>query len=211
MKYRTTSILAKEDLGASGTKTINLNVKDMISRIDMIWKTTIVTVSAMTAPHVDCLSKIELVDGSDVLFSLTGEEAQALNYYDRSDTPSDDLSLTVGDIDTSVISLDFGRFLYDTDLALDPSKFRNLQLKVTWDEDASNASVVVNSLQVNAHVFDEKKITPRGFLMSKEFYSYTPSANNWEYVDLPTDYVIRKVMLRSKSTIGNMLIYQQIM
>lgn len=200
MKYRVATILATKDLGASGTETIDINLQDPISRIDLIWKTKVATVSVMTAPHIDCLSKIELVDGSDVLFSMTGEEAQALNYYDRADVPTDDLSLTVNDYDTSVVSLDFGRFLFDPELALDPSKFRNLQLKVTWDEDAANGSVVVNSLTVNGHVFDERKVSPRGFLMSKEFYSYTPSASNWEYIDLPTDYIIRKLMIRSKST-----------
>ena len=198
--YRITSILASEDLGASGTKTIDVNLTDIISRIDLIWKATVNTVSVMTAPLIDCLSKIELVDGSDVLVSVSGEELQALNYYDRNDEPLEQLSLTASDEVTSIVSIDFGRYLYDPELALDPSKFRNLQLKVTWDEDAFNSGVTANSLSVNAHVFDKKSVTPRGFLMVKEIYSYTPAANGYEYIDLPTDYAIRKLLFRSKST-----------
>ena len=198
--YRITSVLAPKDLGASGTEVIDVNLKDIISTFDFIWKTTNVTVSVMLAPHMRCISKVELVDGSDVLHSLSGEEMQALNYYDTKRTPQDELSLTVGGIFTSKFSINFGRYLYDTMLALDPNKFRNLQLKVTWDEDAANTSVVVNELTVTAHVFDEKKVSPRGFLMAKEVFSYTPVASGFEYVDLPTDYPYRKLVLKSDST-----------
>ena len=155
---------------------------------------------ALPISHIDCLSKIELVDGSDVLESLSGEELQAINYYDSQHQGQEELSLTATDVNTSVVSLDFGRYLYDTDLALDPRKFRNLQLKVTWDEDASNTSVVSNSLEIYADVFDKKTATPRGFLMNKEIYSYTPASSAFEYIDLPTDYTIRKLLIRSKST-----------
>lgn len=203
MKYRTTAIQSAKDLGPSGTDVFDIDIKDPISRIDFIWKTTIVTVSVMTDTHLKCISKIELVDGSDVLCSLDAEQLQAINYYDRNENPQDELSLTVGDINTSVFSIDFGRFLYDPDLALDPTKFKNLQLKVTWDEDASNGSVVVNSMEILARTFDEKSVTPRGFLMMKEIKTYTPVANTTEYTDMPTDYTYRKMLLQVNSTDKN--------
>jgi len=198
-KKRLATILAPMDLGSAGTKTIDINIKDTISRITMIWKATVATVSVMTAPVLRALSKIELVDGSDVLFSLSGEEAQALNYYDRKVMPYNSLSLTVGGFQTAEVSIDFGRYLYDPILALDPSKFSNLQLKITWDEDAANASVVTNSFQVYAYIFEDEKLEPTGFLQAKEQYQYSMAASAHEYIDLPTDYPLRQLLLRAYS------------
>ncbi|GAJ15282.1 unnamed protein product, partial [marine sediment metagenome] len=93
--------------------------------------------------------------------------------------------------------IDFGRYLYDPELALDPKKFRNLQLKITHDEVAFMATTGINYCEVLASVFDEKVITPVGFLMSKEHYAYTPTANDaFQYIDLPTDYPIRQMLIR---------------
>lgn len=200
MNYRKTTILAEEDLGAAGTKTIDINVKDIMSRINFIWRAKVVTVSVMTAPSLDAISKVELVDGSDVLFSLSGVEAQSLNYQNRKLMPYNALSLTVDDYLTNAFSIDFGRFLNDPKLALDPSKFTNLQLKITWDEDAANGSVVVNSLEINADVFDGKAVSPSGFLSAKRFYEYAMAASGHKYVDIPTDRTLRQIMIRGLST-----------
>jgi len=52
----------------------------------------------------------------------------------------------------------------------------------------------VADLSVYAHVFDEKIIEPRGFMLSKELASFLPVANAWTYWDLPTDHPIRSIM-----------------
>ena len=202
-KYRTTSLLASKDLGASGTEVIDINVKDVISRINLHWQTKIVTVSVELAALVEPIEKVELVDGSDVLHSLTGEEMYALNYYDRLTHADYEASLTVSDFSKVVLSIDFGRWLWDTAYALDPGRFRNLQLKITFNEDLANTSVVENELIVEALIFDEKKVTPRGFLMSKEIFTYTPVASGSEFIDLPTDHTIRKLLIQSDSTDKN--------
>jgi hypothetical protein len=200
MNYREVEILAPKDLGAAGTEVIDINLIDPISSIELIWQTTVATVAVMTAPHVACLTKIELVDGSDVLFSLSGEEAQALAFYGNGYMPLNQISLVIGEYMKSVIPIMFGRKLFDRDLALLPTKFKNLQLKITWDEDAANASVLENQLTVRGWAFDQRAVTPKGFLMSKEIKSYTPVANTYEYTDMPVDYPYRFLMIRSKST-----------
>lgn len=131
---------------------------------------------------------------------MSGAQAQALNYYDSKIMPYNHISLTVGEYFQAVMRLDFGRFLYDPDYALVPSKFSNLQLKITWDEDACNGSVVVNSLSIYAHVDDAPAKQPIGYLMSKEHYQYAMAASSHKYIDLPTDYNIRKMLLRGLST-----------
>jgi len=200
MNYREVEILAPEDLGTTGTKVIDINVIDPISSIELIWQTTVVTAALMTAPHVACISKIEIIDGSDVLTSLSGEEAQALAFYHTRKMPLNQISVKATEYMRSVIPIYFGRKLFDKQLALDPKRYKNPQIRVTWDEDAANANVVANELTIRGWCFDQKSISPQGFLMAKEIKSYTPVANGFQYTDLPLDYPIRMLMLQSKST-----------
>lgn len=196
MNYRLAKILSPEDLGAAGTKVIDINVKDIISRIDIIFRTKNAATSFTDHPAAN-VTKIEMVDGSDVLFSLTGREAQALNFYDRGQPADNHMTGSNGEWMRAVFGLDFGKYLHDPDLAFDPTKFTNPQLKITWDQDVASAGADDNYMTVLAHLFDELKPSPTGFLMSKQIYSYTPAANAYEYIDLPTDHPVRKLLVGS--------------
>lgn len=196
MKYRLAEILAPEDLGVSGTKIIDITTGDIISRIEVIFRTKNGDTGFDDHPAAN-IEKVELIDGSDVLFSLSGMEIQALNFYDRGLPADNHMTGSNGEYMRACFGLDFGRRLYDPDLAFDPTKFNNPQLKITWNEALANTACTDNFMFVVAHMFDELKPTPAGFLMSKEVYTYTPGANAYERVDLPTDYPIRKLLLGS--------------
>lgn len=200
MNYREVEILAPTDLGAAGTKIVDIDLADPLSTIELIWRTTVVTVSDMLDTHCACISKIELVDGSDVLVSLSAEEAQALAFYTQGVMPLNNITVVATDIMESVIPIHFGRYLFDPELAFEPRKYTNPQLKITYNEDAANTSVVVNEMTVRGWAFDQKSISPRGFLMSKSIKSYTPAASTYEYTDMPTDHPYRLMMIRSQST-----------
>jgi hypothetical protein len=142
------------------------------------------------------ISNIELIDGSDVLYSLSGKEAQALDYYQTGRMPFN----AITDIDNNdaimVFNLNFGRWLYDELLALDPSKFRNPQLKITHNYRAYDSAVDTARMEIRAYLFDEKVPTPEGFLMSKEHYQFsTGAADTFEYVDMPVDHITRRYMI----------------
>jgi len=196
MNYRTAKVLAAQDLGAAGTKTIDINLKDIVSRLTLIWK-PVKSKEGMDAPLYQDIPKIELVDGSDVLFSMDGGEAQALNIYDRKCPTMLDGMIINALAALSIYGIDFGRKLYDPELALDPTKFRNLQLKVTWDENVADTGCEENTLEVIAECFDEKVVSPVGFLMSKEHWSGAKPLSGYEYIDLPTDFPIRKMLLKA--------------
>jgi len=197
MNYRYATVLAEKTLGAAGTETIDIDVKDPISRLDIGWRPTLAD-TAMAAALAAGISKIELVDGSDVLHSLNGRENQALCIYDRRVPTMNHAELINGADAYATMGIDFGRYLWDRELAFDPSKFRNPQLKITHDRTAIGASTSTHKLEVFAHCFDERAISPIGFLMAKEHYSYTPTANDaYETIDLPTDHPIRQLILRN--------------
>lgn len=198
MNYRLASILPSEAANSAGTKTIDINVADPISRF-VIQIKGMNSADAPVAHPAKMISKIELVDGSDVLFSLSGVEAQALNYYDEGRMPHTVLNYLNDVYSIATFHIDFGRFLYDPVLAFDPKKFTNPQLKITHDLTKGGSTPDAALLSVYAHLFDEKSVSPTGFLMSKEQYGYTLVSSAKEHIDLATDHPYRKLMLQSMS------------
>lgn len=196
MNYRAVVVHPLESIDAAGTKTIDIRGLDIISRI-MIKYELYKSKHDMDAHAALDVTKIELVDGSDVLFSLTGAEVQALNIYDRKCGSMCKGQHMASCYDETWYGLDFGRFLFDPELALDPARFRNLQLKITYVLTTADTGASAARLEVFSDVFDEKVVSPVGFLMSKEHYSYTCGADgSYEYIELPTDYPIRKMLVR---------------
>jgi len=200
MKYRTVAIIPTQTLTGAQTLTIPINLKDIISRLTIFWSVTKVKVGMSSYPHRD-IQKIELVDGSDVLFSMDGGQAAALNIYNRkAHTYWCGVSINGNPIQ-SWYSIDFGRWLFDEMLALDPSRFLNLQLKVTVDPAVCEVGCASGDISLYADVFDEQVPTPSGFLMSKEhFSSITPDTNAYTYIDLPTDFPIRHMLIQGYRT-----------
>ena len=193
MNYRLATILAREAVGEDKTRVIDIDIKDAISQMQVVYECTNGGQAYGDGHPVRCITKIEIIDGSEVLFSLSGAEAQAADYYhNKRETPSIVL-YTSGMNSEQIMNINFGRFLYDTELALDPGKFTNLQLKITIDVNAGGSLSAGGFLTVLAHIFDEKTPAPSGFLMHKEIKSYTLAASTHEYTDLPTDYLYRKL------------------
>lgn len=196
-KYRTTEIFPWTSLGTSGTEIIDIRVKDPITALRFYCRFT-ATTGERIAPDLDVMSKIEIVDGSDVLFSLSGTELAAHHFYEGGNF----LYITAGNLLNDgarfALQINFGRFFRDPLLALDPSRHRNPQLRVTWNVATPQALGSAFQMQVIAEVFDEKIISPIGFLRTTEFKSYSPGATSYEYTDLPTDLVIRKLYLQTK-------------
>lgn len=157
MNYRTATIQSPTDLGPSGTQTIDINVKDVISRLIITFSRTKSKHSMDAEPWRD-ITKIELVDGSDVLHSMNGGENQALCMYDRRAPCMNHGQHLSACSEYDVFGIDFGRYLYDPSLAFDPKRFANPQLKISWNEAISDTGVTANALAVYAECFDEKEI-----------------------------------------------------
>lgn len=199
MNYRTTELIAETDVGTAGTKTLDITLSDVISRIQVKFATrNPAGALTITETEVANLPKVELVDGSDVLFSLSGMLAQAMDFFDTlkpnqsngSFVPSWDL--------VCMVNMNFGRYLWDPELALDPKRFNNPQLKIQHSEAAAVTNTVDNKLTVLADVFDEKAVSPLGFLMNKELKAYNGVANAWEETDLPVDFPHRKLIIQAR-------------
>lgn len=187
--------MAEGDLGALGTKIIDDFGVDPISRLSVIFRP--VGGSNTPAAHpAASVSKIELIDGSDVLFSLTGYQTQASNILRAPKPHPQVIHFFTGGTPLTPFHMDFGRYLWDNQLAWDPKKFVNPQLKITWDQTMWDGGCGSHGFSVHAHVFDEKAISPIGFLMNKEIKSYVPTSDGYEYTELPLDHPHRALFIQ---------------
>ena len=199
MNYRLATILAREAVSADKTKVMSINLANPISQFHIVYESTNVG-SIITAGHVaKCITKIELVDGSDPLFSLTGKQCQALDFYHQQKEPAN-LNVYLNGMNCEqVFNYNFGRYLWDPLYAFDPAKFVNPQLKITIDLGAGGMVSVAGFISVFANIFDQKEISPTGFLSAKEVVDYSMASASHEYVDLPTDFPVRKLLIRSQT------------
>ena len=124
MNYRKAIMLTAEACTAAATKIIEFKGKEIISRIRIQLKLTN-NGSTPTAHPAEAITKIEIVDGSDVLWSLTGKECQALNFYSTGKPAFDIIDYINDEYCVPMMNINFGRWLWDEDLAFDPTRFNN--------------------------------------------------------------------------------------
>lgn len=199
MNYRLATLLGKKSYTADFTEPIDIKLVDPISQIVLLYKSQAGDYSPGTSTYampIAAITKVEIVDGSDVLFSLSGAEAQGIDFYHNKRETLGETRFMGDGWSQCVVNINFGRFLYDPVLAFDPRKFVNPQLKVTVDISAGACDSDNARLTVMAHVFHDKQISPVGFLMQKEIKSYSIAADH-EYTDLPLDYPIRKLFMKA--------------
>ena len=196
MNYRTATLLAEVNFTTAQTTTIPITVRDVISRIVIAWRVTRSGEGMQSYPHSD-ISKIELIDGSDKLHSLSGGENQAVCIYDRKGKTMNHGQHLASNSEYSTYGIDFGRYLYDPVFALDPTRFDNLQLQITHNHAVSSSAASSGNLEVWAHLFDEKVVSPGAFFMTKQIKDFTISAAGvFEPTKMPTDYPYRGLFIQ---------------
>lgn len=196
MKYRTSNLLDAESINTAATKSIDIDTTDVISRICIEAKVTNAS-STPTAHPAKVITKIEVVDGSDVLYSLSGIEAQATDFYDEGHLPFGIVEYESAVQCKQWYHVNFGRYLWDNELGLDPNRYKNLQLKITHSRGAGGSAPTTGDMSVWTRQFDEKKVNPSGFLMTKEHYAYSLTSSAVEQIDMPLDYPIRRLQVHS--------------
>jgi hypothetical protein len=148
------------------------------------------------------IQAIELLDGANVLFSLTGVQAAALEAYRRDSMPTMNITEFPNDPATFIFEYQFGRWQGDLIYALDPSKFSNLQLRVTWNLATIRAvgatGYVTGSMRYTciANVM-EGAPAPQAMLAAKQHYQFITAAAGTTFIDVPTDRRIKAVYVRS--------------
>ena len=149
----------------------------------------------------ECISAIEVIDGADVVFSLDGKEAYALACHAMKRMPLCMFDEVWDEAQTAMIPIMFGRYLGDSELAFDPTKYSNPQVRVKWNLATVRAvgatGYLTNSLQLS--IIADLMIgvsAPAALLSGKQVYTYTTAAGGTEYVEMPRDEPWRMMLLR---------------
>jgi len=201
MFYRQTYLADNMGLADSGTRTFDINVTDPITALWVKFQATNGGTSNRGNTLPPCISAIEVIDGADVLYSMDGAEAMALACYQLGKMPRQEVSENPDDPVTFTVPIMFGRMFGDPEYAFDPAKFVNPQIRISWNLATVRAvgatGFLTGTLQVSivAHIM-EGAGAPSHLLMPKEVYTWTSVAAGTEYIDLPTDYPYRGMLLR---------------
>jgi len=192
--YREVELLARKTLGDSGTETIDINVDEPITEMTVRCYVKNDGAVADEVPPESIVSKIEIVDGGTVYYSVNGREASAVGWYDKLRWPAAWYSAMANEGSRVEWPLQFGRYLGDPEYALAPTRLLNPQVKFTWAKNALHLSGSV-TLDVNAKTM-QGVAPPSKMLATKVIRSWTTAAAGIEEVDLPTDYPFRRLYFR---------------
>lgn len=208
MKYRNVELYYQQALDDVGTKIIDLKTTDPITALRLNFYGTNGASFCKDNRINDVITKIEIVDGSDQLLSLTLKEAQALQFRRTGKMPfMRPGELSSGSQEESTL-ITFGRYLWDPEYYLDLKKFRNPQLKITTNIAAIAAAGVeaflTGSLKVTIDllVIEEGAEAAKGFMMAKNVRSFTSGTSGDEPTDMPRDYPYAGLLIRA-FTAGN--------
>lgn len=203
MRTRDAVIEYQKTLDDSGTLTKNMNLVDPVSALYLEFEATNGTTSNEDNFISDVVTKVEIVDGSDVLYSLSQAQLEALYFYKTGKAPVLFPSEWGSGSQRHGVYLLFGRHLWDTEYGMDFTRFKNPQLKIT-----SNLGAIRTVSATTAFATGTLKGTIvakcmedvgrfNKYLMAKEIESFTSAASGEKRSELPTDYVYRLLMLRA--------------
>lgn len=182
------------ETGQSGTATYDLPERGFIPEIVVrAYRTTGSNTNGPLPVH-HIIRKIEIVDGSKVIQSLTGEQIKGLMWYrgsgfsvstvkDTANTESyDDFVLTLGGVfDGKRYAPDFGRF-------------SNPQIKITWDASLTSVKGVsydaisdpgMKFTVLAKVVRDGGALYTHGYVKSSQIYTWTQAANKVTDIEIP--------------------------
>jgi len=202
MKTRDAVLLYQNTETDTETEILDLDVVNPISELNMEVECTNGATSNEDNFISDIVTKVELVDGSEVLESLNMSQLEALHFYHTGITPTLFPSEWAGGIQRHNASIYFGRYLWDRDYAFNAPSFKNPQLKVTFNKAAIRAASATGfatgdniKLTVVAKIMEDVP-APGKFFMQKQINSFTSVASGDTRIELPTDYSYRMAMLR---------------
>jgi len=202
MLRRLTYLENRKVLADSGEVTTEITLRDPITALWVELRATNGSTYNLANLLAACIDAVEVIDGSDVIYSLDGYEALAIAMYKLKYMPYQLIVETEGLTQNCFFPILFGRELGDQAYAFDPTRFKNPQVRFKWNlanvraVGATGFSSGSATLTIMADVM-ESAPSPTNIFMTKEHYSFTTAGSGVEYVDLPTDYKMKALYIRS--------------
>lgn len=199
-------------LGAtSGTKTIDLPKTALLSQVLLRFTATNGANRNMDNHIFDKVSKIEvIVNGSEVVKSLSGVQAQALAFFNSKHIPARRIIEAETHYQWEEFPIYFGRYPGDLEYGLDTSRVVNPQLKITWDTTGAGADATSIFSITTFPVIDvmvEQLVEPdgisftKGYIKAHQIVLWSPTSNSEEKrVELPVGNKYKAIYVRCVST-----------
>ena len=203
LRLREDYILDGHALPDAGSHPEPINIVDPIMDLYFKFACTNGSESNIRNYIFDILNEIEVIDGSDVLFSLKPREILAMNAYHYKESMHWGINELPNAVQECVFKIPFGLDRYDPTIAFDPTKFKNPQIRFSWDLSNRRAkspttAFVTDTLAVDivATIAEKFPVRPAGFLMHKHIQEWTTvGGGNVHRVEMPVDYAHRTVFL----------------
>lgn len=202
MRFRDYLQESRIDIGTSGTKTYNLDYDDPITQLDLYFEATNDAAGNTKNPFEVGISKIEIVDGGEVLWDLPGEVALAAYCHDNEGMPYTEVEEVNSASVRQQIPIRFGLKLYDPVYAFDPRKHKNPQLRFTFDEATVNTpgtdgySTDTWTFTLGVRLMEDAP-APKGFLSYRTVETFASVGSGARRVEMPVDKTIRYLICRA--------------
>lgn len=146
---------------------------------------------------IDKITKVEvLLNASTVCKALTGYQAQALAFYDQGVIPPGDWRNYASNTQFEYLLINFGRFLYDSEMGLDLAKYGNVELHITNDATSGDfTSFAVDVL--GYYMRDANAGSFKAYMRTEEWKSWTTAQGATEYNELPVEHRLRRIVLQA--------------
>lgn len=203
MRTRDAVLEYQKTLDDAGTLIKDLDLVDPVSALYLEFEAVNGTTSNKNNFISDVVTKVEIVDGSEVLYSLPLSELEALYFYKTGKMPVLFPSEWASGTQRHGVHLLFGRHLWDREFAMDFTRFRNPQLRITSNLAAIRAVSATTAFATGtlkgtivAKVMEDAPAASK-YLMAKQVESFTSAASGEKRIELPTDYTYRLAILRA--------------
>lgn len=198
MKTRDVYLINGQTLKDSDTVTVDITKGLKILYLIIKYTNTNGATSNTLGRLNSMVSKLAVVDGSNVLHSLSMQEEQAKNFFDYGKLPYQSLTQAGGGKVTEECVIDFRRQPGDKNFYLDTSRYTNPQIQLTHNFTISATAGFATGdglLTVIARVIDSGAAANQGFVMAKELDSFATSSSGDHTTDLPLDFPIASLMV----------------
>jgi len=198
MKTRDVYLINGQTLKDSDTVTLDLTSNLKILYLIVKYSATNGGTSNTLARIAGQVSKLAVIDGSNVLHSLSMDEEQAKNFYDYKALPYQFLTQAAGAIPIEEAIIDFRRYPGDQNFYLDCSQYQNPQLQFTHSLTVSATAgfaTGTGKLTVIARVIDSGAAPKQGYVMAKELDSFASAASGDHTTNLPLDFPIASLIV----------------
>jgi hypothetical protein len=208
---RYTYIENARPLADSGEYVTDIKITDPITKLLFKFQATNGGTSNKAQTAADVVDEIAILDGANVIMSLTGKQIVALDAYLRGALGYHTITEAANASQNLFVTIPFGRWDEDTELALSPKSFSNPQIRVRWNL-ANVRAVGATGFATGSATFSaiakvvETLPVPKGYRRYVKHYSFTSAASGTEVVELPTTAPIRAIMLGSLTTSGGALV-----